>query len=137
MLEQTIYHKVLRVGAAVLALVLVFESGLVSESTQSLSIDTHQFVANVIGVGASVRPTELNSLTAEITEQRMLLDQREAAIRDREIEIGLAEGESNETATYLIAALLFILLVLIVTNYILDYLRAQKPVVSREQIPVQ
>lgn len=137
MLEQTLYHKALRVAAAVCAAVLVFESGLVHESTKVLSVNTHQYVANVVGVGASVRPTELNTMTAEITEQRMLLDEREASIREREIEIGLREGESNERATYLVAALLFILLVLIVTNYILDYLRWQRSLSASNRIPVQ
>lgn len=138
MLASSVYHKILRVGAATLALVLLFESGLLHESTKSLSKNTHQYVANVIGVGASVRPTELNQLTAELTEQRMLLQEREAALRQREIEVEFAATQtSNERVTYVIAALLFILLVLIVTNYILDYLRAQKYNEINGRVPVQ
>jgi hypothetical protein len=136
MLEQSLYHKVLRVLAAVFAFVLLFESGLVDESTRILSQNAHQYVANTVGVGASVRPTEVNTLTAELTEQRLMLDQREAAIRQREIDIGLSAGESNDRATYIVAVLLFILLVLIVLNYILDYLRAGRVVVQTQQ-PVQ
>jgi hypothetical protein len=138
MIEQTVYHKVLRVSAAVCAFVLLFESGLVDESTRTLSQNAHQYVANTVGVGASVRPNELNQLTAELTEQRQLLNEREAALREREIEVELATGgNTNQQSTYLVAALLFILLVLIVTNYILDYLRAQRREVVPSQVPVQ
>lgn len=126
MVTQSRYHQVLRVLAATFAFVLLFESGLVHESTRLLSQNAHQYVANAVGVGASVRPTELNQITAQLTEQQLLLEQREAAIRAREIEIGLAPGGSADRSTYIVAVLLFILLVLIVLNYILDYLRSQK-----------
>jgi hypothetical protein len=128
------YHKVLRVSAVVCAFVLLFESGLVHESTRQLSIGTHEYLANAVGATASIEPTELNSLTAELTAQKLALQQRETSIRDREIDIGLLPGESaNQKTTYILAGVLFLLLVLIVMNYILDYLRLRE--LRRPQIP--
>lgn len=124
--SDTMYHRVLRVSAVVCAAVLLFESGLISPITKQLSVETHQYVANVVGVGASVEATELNSLTSELTKQKLALQAREEAIADREIEIGLAAGQSaNQTSTYVLSGVLFILLVLIILNYALDYLRAR------------
>ncbi|MEN9920295.1 MAG: hypothetical protein RL538_188 [Candidatus Parcubacteria bacterium] len=117
------YHRVLRVSALVCAFVLLFESGLVHESTVLMSQNTHQYLANAVGVGASIEPTELNSLTAELTAQKLALQQRESAIAEREIDIGLAQGESKDTTIYILSGILFVLLVLIVLNYTLDYLR--------------
>jgi hypothetical protein len=124
---ESLYHRVLRVSAVVCALMLLFESGLVSPVTKQLSVETHQYLANAVGVGASVGPTELNSLTSELTKQKLALEAREQAVKEREIEIGLAEGQSsNETSTYVLSGILFILLVLIILNYTLDYLRARE-----------
>ena len=121
------YHKVLRVSAVVCTMMLLFESGLVHDSTRQLSIGTHEYLANAVGATASVEPTELNSLTADLTAQRLALSQREASIREREIEVGLLPGESaNQKTTYILAGLLFILLILIVLNYTLDYLRLRE-----------
>ena len=128
-ISDTLYHRVLRVSAVVCACVLVFESGLVSPVTRQLSVDTHQYLANAVSIGASVEPTELNTLTSELTKQKLALQAREQAVAEREIEIGLASGQSaNETSTYVLSGVLFILLVLIILNYTLDYLRARERV---------
>jgi hypothetical protein len=126
-IKNSKYHKVLRVSLVVCTFLLLFESGFVNESTRQLSIGTHGYLANVVGASASVAPTELNSLTAEITAQKLALMQRESAIREREIEIGLTAGESaNQTTTYVLAGMLALLLALIILNYILDYLRLRE-----------
>ncbi len=125
-MEHTHYHKLLRVGALVLALVLVFDSGLLFSRTAVLSHGTQSYVASVIGVGASVAPTELNQLTAELTAQKRELDAREAALKERELNIGLGSGGSENYSTYVLASILFILLVLILLNYTLDYLRSRE-----------
>jgi hypothetical protein len=128
------YHKVLRVSVAVCTLMLLFESGLVHNSTRQLSIGTHEYLANAVGATASIEPTELNSLTAELTAQKLALQQRETSLREREIEIGLLPGESaNQKTTYILAGVLFLLLILIVLNYALDYLRLRES--KRLQIP--
>lgn len=132
-LATTLYHKVLRVAALVCAFVLLFESGVISETTKTLSQNTHQYLANAVGVGASVKPNELNVITAELTQQKLALAEREQALTDREIAVGLIEqGEaSSDVSTYILAAILFILLVLIVLNYALDYLhRTEKTLAS-------
>jgi hypothetical protein len=125
-ISETLYHRVLRVSAMVGAFLLLFQSGLVSPVTKQLSLETHQYLANAVGVGASVEPTELNSLTSELTKQKLALQAREQAVKEREIEIGLSPDETpGETSTYILSAVLFILLVLIILNYTLDYLRAR------------
>lgn len=121
------YHKVLRVSAVVCTMMLLFESGLVHDSTRQLSIGTHEYLANAVGATASIDPTELNTLTAELTAQKLALQQRETSLREREIEIGLLPGESaNQKTTYILAGVLFLLLILIVLNYTLDYLRLRE-----------
>ena len=121
------YHKVLRVSAVVCALGLLFQSGIVYESTKHLSMGAQQYIANAVGASASIDPTELNSLTAELTAQKLALQQRESKILDREIEIGLTPGAREiATSTYVFSGILFILLVLIVLNYGLDYMRLKE-----------
>jgi len=71
MFNSSTYHSFLRVSSLVCALVLVFESGLVNEATIKVSTGTHEYLANAIGASASVEPTELNQITAALTEQRV------------------------------------------------------------------
>jgi hypothetical protein len=124
-MQASLYHKILRTLLIVIALVLVFDSGAINEATKHLANDTQSYMANVIGVGASVAPTELNSLTAELTAQKRALDEREALLAQREISIGLQSGAgTTDYSTYILAGILFILLVLILLNYTLDYLRS-------------
>lgn len=131
-MRNTTYHRVLRVSSVVCATVLLFESGLVVTSTQKLSVNTHQYLANAIGMSASVEPTELNMMTAELTAQKLALNSREAALKEREIAVDLAGSGSNQKAVYILASVLFILLVLILLNYALDYLRMREKSVRLE-----
>ena len=130
-LQNTNYHRVLRVSAAVFACILVFESGILFKSTALLSEHTHQYLANAVSMSASVQPTDLNTVTAELTKQKQLLDAREAALREREIAVEL-NGSQNQNGTYVTASILFVLLLLIVTNYVLDYLRSRRSLLSSE-----
>lgn len=127
-LEDTNYHKVLRIASVVCALVLVFESGLINESTSQISQGTHAYLANAIGMSAGVKPTELNQYTAALTQKERELEAREAALLEREIAVDLETSgvPSNDTAVYLLSSVLFILLVLILLNYVLDYLRSRE-----------
>lgn len=129
LLEHTDYHKLLRVAMVVVAFVLLFDSGMVAPATAVLSENTQSYLSAAVGVGASVRPTEVNQITAELTAQRQALDEREAVLAQREIEVGLAESSPTanfDYSTYVLASILFILLVLIVLNYTLDYLRVRE-----------
>jgi hypothetical protein len=126
LIEDTMYHRVLRVSAVVFALLLVFESGIVSHTTKQLSMDTHRYLAQTVGMSASVEPTELNTMTAALTKQKKQLDERESALKEREIQVNVRENsDGNQTAVYVLSVIVFILLILIVTNYILDYLRVR------------
>ena len=124
--KSSMYHKVLRVAVSVMAVVLVFESGLLSESTAQLSQNTHQYLANAVGMTVGVESTELNQFTAALTQKNQELREREEVLAEREIAVELSAGASspgNQRATYILAGVLFILLTLILLNYVLDYLR--------------
>lgn len=127
-LEKTYYHKFLRVSALIVACVLVFESGLLTDRTKNLSESTHSYLANAIGVSVGVAPTELNKYTAELTQKEQELIKREAAISEREISVNLKTGETEgrDTTVLLLSAILTIMLILIVLNYVMDYLRYRK-----------
>lgn len=127
MKQYSNYHKILRISAVVCAITLVFESGLLNESTVRLSQDTHSYLANAIGMSAGVQPTELNQYTAVLTQKERDLDAREALLREREISVRVETGvNNNDRAIYILSSILFILLVLIVLNYTLDYLRIRE-----------
>lgn len=126
-LQHSIYHSFLRIASAVMALVLLFQSGLVNESTSKISRGTTAYLANAVGMSAQVTPTELNQYTAALTEKEQELKAREAALKEREIQVGLTgDSRSSETTTYILASILFVLLLLILLNYLLDYLRTEE-----------
>lgn len=128
--QSSNYHRILRISVVVCALVLVFDSGIISESTARLSNGTQNYLASVVGMTASVQPTELNQYTAQLTAKEKELLEREAALKAREIAVGLnTDGQtSKDISTYLLASILFILLVLILLNYTLDYIRSREEV---------
>lgn len=120
-MKDSVYHSLLRISALTLSLVLLFVSGIFSESTKELSLDTGSYLATAIGMNASVMPTEINTLAAQLLE-------RDKEIQSREIAVSLKEANQNksDTATFVLSVLLFILLLLIILNYILDYIRTRK-----------
>ena len=127
MIRQSMYHRVLRVLSVVTAFVLLFESGLIHQSTATISNDTHMYLANAVGVNASVNPTELNQFTAALTQKEQELEKREAALQEREVAVTLlANSPASNRSVYVLAGILFIMLVLIVLNYALDYLRVRE-----------
>ena len=128
-MQHSAYHIALRISTLTLALVLVFESGLLSPITKQLANQTEDYVASVVGATASVAPNELNTITAALTERETELNAREAAIAEREISVSINEGGSAtvpDYGTYILSVLLFILLVLITLNYALDYARQRR-----------
>ncbi|MCA9363044.1 hypothetical protein KC851_01870 [Candidatus Kaiserbacteria bacterium] len=130
MRQHSVYHKILRVAALVCAFILVFQSGLINEYTENLTTDTQNYLANAVGMSASVQPTELNQYTAALTERERELDARELALSQREIAVNVAgqTGSTTDVTTYILASILFVLLILIVLNYALDYLRTRESV---------
>ncbi len=117
------YHSTLRVSLLVTAFVLVFDSGIVSPLTKQLSDNTMLYLAQSAGVFAQIEPNEYNTITAELTKREAELAAREAELR----EIGARDfgDEPTDYSTYILAAILFILTVLITLNYVLDWRRAR------------
>jgi hypothetical protein len=121
------YHSLLRIASLVVALLLVFESGLMSDTTARLADNTELYLANAVGVSVGVAPTELNQITAALTARERDLTERELAVAEREIAVNLNTSDSSRDAgTFILATILFILLVLIILNYALDYVRARE-----------
>ena len=131
-LRFSAYHSSLRVSVLLVAVLLLFDSGVLSPITKQFSDHALHYTANVIGVGAAVAPNELNTWTAALTERERDLDRRE-----RELNVGL----NNETglagvqiSTYILSALLFVLLVLIILNYSLDLARERQLRILTKQL---
>lgn len=127
-LQYSLYHSFLRVAVCVFALMLVFDSGLLFEETILLSTTTQQHLANVVGVSVGVAPTELNQLTARITELETELEAKERLIA---VSVGNTQTNSVDRSTFILSIVLFILLTLIVLNYVLDFVRARRPEVRQ------
>jgi len=126
--QSMLYRSLLRVSLVVTALMLVFQAGLIDQRTSALYLESGQYMSAMVGMSASVAPTEQNLFTAELTRQQTLLAEREQEIAEREIELGLQAGAptANTTTTYILASILFVQLLLIVLNYALDYLRSKE-----------
>ena len=129
MSQHSWYHITLRVVAATLGAAVLFSSGVVSPLTADLANQAQHYLATAVGVDASVAPNELNTITARLTERE--LDEREAALEQRQIDVGLNQGAAGSTnspdySTYIMSSVLFILLVLIVLNYALDFARSRR-----------
>jgi len=122
-LEQSLYHSLLRIGAVTMAIVLVFDSGLLFKGSADLSSSTQQYLANAVGVSVGVTPTEVNQLTGRITE----LEQELATEREIAVSLSSDSAPATDRSTFILSIILFILLVLIVLNYALDYVRAHAP----------
>jgi hypothetical protein len=126
-MNVTRYHKLLRVSVSVVALLLVFDSGFIFPITKQLSSNTLEYLGGAVGMSVAVPPNELNVITAELSARDRALREREAALAEREINTRNF-GQENETdySTYILSTILFMLMVLIVLNYALDFVRARK-----------
>jgi hypothetical protein len=126
-ISKSTYHRLLRVLALVFAVVLIFDSGLITDSTSQVSDNAQLYLATAVGMTAKVEPTELNLYTASLTQKEMELDAREASLAEREISVNIsAGGQTADVSTYILSSILFILLLLILLNYALDYFRARE-----------
>ncbi len=112
------YHSVLRISALLVALALIFESGLLSPATQSIVHTAGQQFATAI---------EATNDNATYDEEALTL------VRNDNVTTSATTPSSLSEVTFLLATSLFILLLLIVLNYILHYLRGREslPRVSR------
>ncbi len=129
----SVYHMLLRTAALVVALMLTFDSGVVDPVTASLSQNTQLYLAQAVGMSVSVAPTELNQYTAALGQKERELEAREAVLTEREIEVELAaNGARAGISTYILSLVLFILTVLILFNYALDYIRVKEQAWQRK-----
>jgi hypothetical protein len=119
------YHRSLRVSLVVVAFVLLFDGGFVSPVTKVFSENTYMYLANAVGVFAGVQPNELNILTTQITERTQELDARERALKEREIAARDFGTTESDYSVYILSLILFILTILIITNYFLDWRRSR------------
>jgi hypothetical protein len=137
--QSLLYRSLLRVSVVVTAIVLLFQSGLVDDRTTVVFLDTTENLQAMVGLSVSVAPTEINSFTAELTKRQQLLNAREETIASRENELGLTGGSAQnntETTTYILAAILLIQLILLILNYLLDYVRSRENQVNPIDGPV-
>jgi hypothetical protein len=109
---------VLRMSALMLAVVLLFVSGIVVPETRTISEDASQYLANVIGIQAAVLPNEYNTLNAQLEDKSKAIAAREIAVTLRE-----QDTQESDTAVFVLSVLLALVLVLIIINYILDFRR--------------
>jgi hypothetical protein len=139
MIASSTYHSLLRISTAVVAIMLLFVSGVVTPLTAQLASNTERYLANAtVGVSVGVPQNDVNAVTTALTSRQHELDQREQALAEREIAIGITDGSagavgSTATSTLILSSLLFVLLVLIILNYILDYLRSRERGARRAQ----
>ncbi|MCR4285297.1 MAG: hypothetical protein NUW00_00205 [Candidatus Kaiserbacteria bacterium] len=122
------YSSFLRISALVTALVLVFDSGILMPVTSQLSDTTILYVASIgVGASASVPESEINALSAQIAERQRVLDAKEAELNEREIATRSfsVSGTTENLSTYVLSTILFILTVLIVLNYAMDWARVR------------
>lgn len=126
-MRDTLYHSLLRISVVTVALLLMFDSGILSPVTRTLSDNTITYLANSVGVYAGVESNEVSELTAQLTARERELEAREAALRDREITARSFETDAGANiSTYVLSVFLFILTSLIVINYVLDFTRSRR-----------
>ena len=129
-MKNSLYHSFLKIAVCVFAFVLVFDSGLALPATESMSSLTQQHLASVVGVTLGVAPNDVNVLTTRITELETELEAKE-----RLIAVNLQSTNSDgglDVSTFVLSIIVFILLVLIVLNYALDYIRQKKVIPLHE-----
>jgi len=121
MLGTTYYHRTLRTTALVVGLVLLFDSGIALDNSREISDGAVKYLANTVGIVATVPSNEVNTLAMELQARIDQVEQRE-----REINAQARDSMSVDTSTYILSSILLLLLALIVTNYALDYIRERK-----------
>jgi hypothetical protein len=119
------YHRIVRTNLMVVAFLLLFDGGFVFPITKELSESTYRYLgSSAVGVYVGVAETEINTLSAELQARSKELDEREAALQAREIaprEFGTFS--QSEYSTYILSVILFVLTVLVLLNYVLDWRR--------------
>lgn len=106
------YHSALRICVVLFALALVFESGILSPATRNIAHLAGQQFATAIQATVDTSYSEDAMLIAETNNSQL-------------IETSIPATQPIDRSTFLLSVMVFILLLLIVLNYILDHLRNQ------------
>ncbi len=115
------YHAFLRTAAVVFAMLVLFDGGFVVPITKELSDNALSYLANsATSVTAGVPETELNKVSGELSAWERDLQAREREIAARDF------GSNPDYSTYILSSILFLLTVLIIVNYVLDWMRVRK-----------
>lgn len=122
MIRNSYYHRTLRTCALLVGLVLVFDSGLMTKESPALSDGAVQYLANAVGIVATVPATEVNTLAADLEMRSAELDRREREIDAQARYTALG----TNTSTYVLSSILLLLLALIISNYVLDIMRERR-----------
>ncbi len=119
------YHRIIRTSLLVVAFLLLFDGGFVLPITKELSNETYRYLgSSAVGVSVGVPETEINKLAAELQARDQVLDEREAALAAREISArDFSSASQTEYSTYILSVILFVLTVLVLLNYVLDWRR--------------
>jgi len=125
-MTEGLYHRLLRISLVVVALVLIFDGGFITPVSKTLSENTYTYLASgAVGVFVGVEENEINALTAQIAERTEELDAREQALREREIASRDFGSTGTDYSVYILSLILFVLTLLILVNYILDWRRSR------------
>ncbi len=122
-LRYSIYHKILRTSAVLVAAVLAFQSGAIVPGTALLGSAAERYLANTVSMSASVVPNSENTLATELKARETELDSRERSIDARAKDTASISGPY---ATYILSSILLGQLLLIIANYVFDYLRERR-----------
>ncbi|HEU4677594.1 MAG TPA: hypothetical protein VFS75_02670 [Candidatus Paceibacterota bacterium] len=132
-MAERIYRSVLRISMLVTTAALLFDGGFVFPVTKQLSDNTFLYIAGAeTSITATVAPNGINDLTAELTKQKKELDEREAALNARDVAARDFSSKESDYSTYILSAILFILIVLIVLNFAMDWQRARRFTYERQ-----
>jgi len=101
------YHSALRVLVVCFAAILVFESGVLSPATKTIAHLAGEQMASVIRVSTDVTPYSIQQVQTERTQTSTV-------------------PEPISKSTFLLSTLLFVLLLLLVLNYVLVHLRTKE-----------
>lgn len=83
-------------------------------------------LGNAVGVSVGVPPNQYNTVAQELDEWDKRLDRREQELNEREVLLRESGQTSSDTSSVYIMAIGFLLLLLIVINFVLDWKRFER-----------
>lgn len=130
-MNVSVYHKVLRVSALTVALMLVFESGMCSPVSKQFADNTIIMLASAsTQVGIMNFSSNLN-VAATLTARQNVIDTTNGNLSERSAPTRISVETESGYPTYVLSTILFLLVLLILMNYLFDWRRAHVYVTSR------